>query len=258
MTALRGWGLPEQHLALDAIVAFVDGELSPTAYDRAASHLARCAACATEAAAQRQASTAVRAAETPSMSSTLLDALRAIPMDTQLPAQPDELAMTADGQLVTVNSGREKAARAAFGNGPALGSSNPLGSGQQPLGAASSFVGSAQAASTVPEDARPATGQGRSHFFGRRAKQGASVVVSGLVLGVLVFVVPLNDPRQAVPAMPWPSKDNEHGLGGASVTPAANRVATTPTTVPAVAPTTPASAPPPSTRVPVKSTPVYR
>ena len=26
MTALRGWGLPEQHLAVDALVAFVDGE----------------------------------------------------------------------------------------------------------------------------------------------------------------------------------------------------------------------------------------
>ena len=54
MTARRGWSLPE-HLALDALVAFVDGELSPSAYDRAAAHLAHCSACSAEAAAQRQA-----------------------------------------------------------------------------------------------------------------------------------------------------------------------------------------------------------
>jgi anti-sigma factor RsiW len=63
----RGWGMPEQHLALDAVVAFVDGELSAAARDRAASHLIRCTGCAAEAAAQRQARAAVRAAGAPHM-----------------------------------------------------------------------------------------------------------------------------------------------------------------------------------------------
>ena len=49
MTDLRGWALAEQHLVPDAIVAFVDGELSVTAQSRARAHLARCPLCATEA-----------------------------------------------------------------------------------------------------------------------------------------------------------------------------------------------------------------
>lgn len=157
MTDERGWGLSEQHLLPDAVVAFVDGELSPTAYDRAASHMARCRPCAAEIIAQRQARTAVQSADSPSVPAGLLASLRAIPEQVEEPAAPDGLAMTADGQLVAV----QRPDRVGpLNSGNALGSSTPLGSGGAVLG----------------------------RRTGRRTAQGAGVVVSGIVLGALALV----------------------------------------------------------------------
>jgi hypothetical protein len=158
-----GWSiapLPEAHLLPDAVVAFVDGELSPAAHERAASHIARCPVCAADTTVQRQARDAVQAAEAPRMPAGLLAALRAIPTDTDLPDDVDRLAVTPDGQLVAV----QRPDRAAFGSGPVLGSSRPLGTGNNMLRT------------------------GTAH--GRRAVQGAGVVAAGLVLGALAVVGP--------------------------------------------------------------------
>jgi anti-sigma factor RsiW len=164
MTDLRGWGLPEQHLLPDAVVAFVDGELSASAHGRAAAHLARCPFCAAEAYSQQQARSAVRAAETPSAPAGLLARLGAIPQEVELPSAPDGLAVTEDGQLVAV----QRPDRVAFGSGPVLGSSRPFGTG--------------------------------SRFGSRRARQGAGVVVSGLMLGALALVVPGSEEPAPSPA----------------------------------------------------------
>ncbi|WP_190818493.1 zf-HC2 domain-containing protein [Saccharopolyspora pogona] len=188
MTVLRGWGLPEQHLALDAIVALVDGELSPSAQDRAVAHLAHCPACTADAAAQRQARAAVQAAQTPSISPKLLQALQAIPAHADLPSQPDGLALTADGQLVAV-ARPDRAKR--FGDGATLGSSRPLGGTQQPFGSVSPFARDV--------DAAP------SRRVGRRTRQGAGVVFSGLVLGALAFMnLPTDEEGRPVPSAPDP------------------------------------------------------
>jgi hypothetical protein len=163
MSERGGWTispLPEAHLLPDAVVAFVDGELSAVAHDRAATHIARCPLCATDATVQRQARDSVAAAEAPRMPAGLLAALRAIPTDTDLPDDVDRLAVTADGQLVAVQR-PERAA--AFGSGPVLGSSAPLGTGS-------------------------VLRAGGSH--GRRAVQGAGVVAAGLMLGALAMVGP--------------------------------------------------------------------
>ncbi|MGX7825178.1 zf-HC2 domain-containing protein [Actinokineospora sp. 24-640] len=148
MTLDRGWALPEQHLLPDAVVAFVDGELGLTAHERVASHAARCACCSAEISAQRQARAAVRGAGTPGASAGLLAALRAIPQEVELPAAPDGLAVTRDGQLVSVQRPE------AFAGGEPLGSSTRLGDGRAVLG----------------------------------RRTGAGVVVSGLVLGALALV----------------------------------------------------------------------
>ena len=89
-----------QHLAVDAVVAFVDGELVPAARDRAAAHLARCPSCAAEVAAQRQARNVMRSAQCPPAPADLLAALRDIPHTVHLPAPPAGLAVTADGTVV--------------------------------------------------------------------------------------------------------------------------------------------------------------
>lgn len=190
MTVLRGWGLPEQHLALDAIVAFVDCELSAHAHDRAAAHLARCPACAADATSQRQARAAVQEARAPSISPALLQALQSIPSSAELPGQPDELALTDDGRLVTATPGSAP----RFGSGPVLGSSTPLGGGQQPLGSVAPFgEGSRPAPGEAPGRESPATSpghpaDGRAQGLSRRTRQGAGVVFSGLVLGALAFI----------------------------------------------------------------------
>lgn len=158
MTDLRGWSLPEQHLLPDVVVAFVDGELSAVAHDRASAHLARCRYCAAEANHQRQVRSAVRSAAAPATPAGLLASLRAIPQQAELPPGPDNLAITADGQLVSVLR------PGAFGAGPAFGSGQPLGQGSAVLG--------------------------QTRRSGRRNRHSASVVVSGLVLGALALVTP--------------------------------------------------------------------
>ncbi|GAB1515666.1 LexA family protein [Actinophytocola sp. KF-1] len=45
----------KQHLLPDAVVAFLEGQMSPAARDRAAAHIAQCQQCETEVAVQRQA-----------------------------------------------------------------------------------------------------------------------------------------------------------------------------------------------------------
>lgn len=158
--------LPEAHLLPDAVVAFVDGELSAGAFDRAAAHIARCPMCAAETSVQRQARDAVQAAEAPRMPAGLLAALRSIPTDTDLPDDVERLAVQPDGQIVAV----QRPDRAAFGSGPVLGASAPLGTGSSVLG-----------------------------IGGRRAVQGAGVIAAGLMLGALAFVGPhlMGSPAQA-------------------------------------------------------------
>ncbi|MDQ3760350.1 MAG: zf-HC2 domain-containing protein [Actinomycetota bacterium] len=89
-----------QHLAVDAVVAFVDGELGPAARDRAASHLTGCPTCAAEVAAQRQARSVVRSAQCPPVPAGLLAALRDIPHTADLPDAPAGLAVSAEGTIV--------------------------------------------------------------------------------------------------------------------------------------------------------------
>ena len=168
MTAPRGWGFPESHLLPDVVVAYVDGELSLGAQDRAAAHIARCPGCAAEITAQRQACAAVKRAEAPSMSAGFLASLMSIPENTELPGAPDNLAVTADGQLVAVQRPDRVAGlrdSGVLGGTAALGRTTPLGSSPSVLGG------------------------GRAGIVRRRAAQGAGVVVSGLVLSALALVV---------------------------------------------------------------------
>lgn len=79
-------GLFDDHLALDAVVAYVDGELSLTAFQRASAHLLRCPGCAAEVADQVAAQQVLRAAELPPMPGSLFDALRSIPV--AVPVEP--------------------------------------------------------------------------------------------------------------------------------------------------------------------------
>lgn len=128
MTELRGRTFSDllaglnagQHLAVDAVVAFVDGELARAAHDRAAAHLTRCPSCAAEVAAQRQARSVVRSAQCPSAPADLLAALRDIPHTADLPDPPPGLAVAMDGTLVEVAE-PNRVPPAPLGGGPRWG-----------------------------------------------------------------------------------------------------------------------------------------
>ncbi len=75
------------------MVAFVDGELSMTAYQRAAAHLVRCPLCACEVAEQAGAREELRSAGSPRMPGSLSQALCSIP-----------LAMPANGQSAALKT----------------------------------------------------------------------------------------------------------------------------------------------------------
>lgn len=101
-TGAKGSAWGQTHLALDAVVAFVDEELSPGARRRAMTHLARCGECAAEVVAQTQARLALRAGAVPPPTSSLLINLRAIPNLAELPVAPAGLAVAASGELVSM------------------------------------------------------------------------------------------------------------------------------------------------------------
>ncbi|MGL4305573.1 MAG: anti-sigma E factor RseA [Mycobacteriaceae bacterium] len=83
-----------EHLASEAVAAYVDGELRMNAYLRAAQHLAECAECASEVEAQQQARAALRGSSSICIPQALLGVLSRIPDGQQksplLPGTPGE------------------------------------------------------------------------------------------------------------------------------------------------------------------------
>jgi hypothetical protein len=75
------------HLAIEAVAAYVDGELPMKAHLRAANHLRQCPQCSAEVDAQGQARTALRDSRPVTMPSTLMGLLSQIPQST--PEEPE-------------------------------------------------------------------------------------------------------------------------------------------------------------------------
>jgi anti-sigma factor RsiW len=224
------WG--DDHLSSDAIVAFVDDELAAGPHVRATRHLSRCPECAAQVVQQGQARAALRTADCPSLPSSLLSSLRSIPQDTDLPAVPAGLAVTPDGQFVSVLR-PERAAR------PHLSRSlPPRPHRSRPHHGAPAAL--ADAAEVPPHGER-------SH---RRIRVGTGVAVSGLALGAMAFALPaaLSEPAVQSPAPPAELRERPV-LGGAGATPVDARLqlpATVEGPVPTTAPTSvpPTAAPP--------------
>jgi hypothetical protein len=78
-----------EHLSIEAVAAFVDGELRMTAHLRAAHHLSLCPDCATEVEAQRQARAALRDSGSIVVPTSLLGLLSQIPHHAP-PEPPDQ------------------------------------------------------------------------------------------------------------------------------------------------------------------------
>ncbi len=76
--------LPDVHLAGEAVAAYVDQALSPTARDRANRHLRSCSECRAVVNAQREAKVLLAASFDPELPTGLLARLRDIPMTAEL------------------------------------------------------------------------------------------------------------------------------------------------------------------------------
>jgi hypothetical protein len=87
-----------EHLSIEAVAAFVDGELRMTAHLRAAHHLSLCPDCASEVEAQRQARAALRDSGSIVVPTSLLGMLSQIPHHAppEPPGQADQPQL-ADG-----------------------------------------------------------------------------------------------------------------------------------------------------------------
>ncbi|MBF5000437.1 hypothetical protein IRT45_25170 [Nocardia sp. BSTN01] len=85
---------PTEHLANEAVVAYVDGELRMNAYLRAAEHLSRCPECAAEVEAQQQARVALRRAAQMQISAPtdLQDTLSRIPLADLTGSSTDDMS----------------------------------------------------------------------------------------------------------------------------------------------------------------------
>lgn len=79
-----------EHLATEAVAAYVDGELRMSAHLRASSHLAVCPECCAEVDAQRQARAALRQADPVTMPASLLGLLTNIPHHQSLADTPSD------------------------------------------------------------------------------------------------------------------------------------------------------------------------
>lgn len=88
---------PIDHLTLDAVVAYADGEMPMVSYQRAAAHVARCPQCDAEVRAQVVARNWLRSAQAPSMPSGLLNTLRAIPVALPTTASGDRGSLGSPG-----------------------------------------------------------------------------------------------------------------------------------------------------------------
>jgi hypothetical protein len=84
-----------EHLSIEAIAAFVDGELSMKAHLRAAHHMSLCPECAAEVEAQRRARAALRDSRPIAIPTSLLGQLTQIPLHTH--PEPVDQSQLADG-----------------------------------------------------------------------------------------------------------------------------------------------------------------
>ena len=109
------WG--QDHLTVEAVAAYVDGELAERPYDRATRHLAACPECAAQVVAQGQARSALRSARCPGSTAAPTSA-RTASSDSALPGAPNGLAMSPEGELVSPLDPTESAPPAGLASTP--------------------------------------------------------------------------------------------------------------------------------------------
>jgi anti-sigma factor RsiW len=109
------------HLNLDAIVAYADGEMGMVAFQRAATHVERCPQCNAEVTEQIAARAWLRSASAPTIPLGLLDSLKSIPAAVPPSAPAPGLSVDSAGRAYRTNdplrSGHGRSRLFRFGAG---------------------------------------------------------------------------------------------------------------------------------------------
>ncbi|HEY6747897.1 MAG TPA: zf-HC2 domain-containing protein [Mycobacteriales bacterium] len=168
--------LPDLHLGEDALVAYVDGMLSPAADERAARHLRSCPECQRAIDAEREAKALLGATPDPSLPAGLMARLLDVPMTADLPSTDRVLAV--DGESFGWSTGGAPfphvAERRAAAPARPRASTGPAGS------------------------TRPAGRSARA----RRTRRGLAVSLAGLAFGVIASAASTTAPGSAAPSRP--------------------------------------------------------
>jgi anti-sigma factor RsiW len=193
--------LHEVHLAEEAVVAYVDGLLSPSAAARAERHLVGCAECCADVAAQREMRSFLRGSGGPALPTGLMSRLLDVPMTADLGSGPLDAELVVDGDRIGWAAPTRRAP-----SGPRLvertRTVEPVGAGA-PIGAMAAVARRpvAAAPSSRPSGSsgpgRPAVGMPRRL---RRHRRGLAVSLAGLAFGVIASAAATGTPGAAGPA----------------------------------------------------------
>jgi len=167
------------HLALEAVVAYADGELSPGAEARAIAHLNTCPQCSFDVAAQLEAKTLLVGTGGPELPGGLLSRLQQIPFTTDLQLPGMALAMHGEnlqGSRAVAETDLTATAPPRLPWQPAL-PAQPGQPGRRPPGRAEAV--------TRPGNRR----RGLSAARLRRLRRGFLGAMAGLAVGVLAASV---------------------------------------------------------------------
>jgi hypothetical protein len=194
---------PDVHLAEDAVAAYVDGVLSPTAADRAERHLRACRECRVAIEAQREAKAVICAAADPQLPTGLLAKLLEVPMTADLGGGDMVLALDGDqlawaptrGAAAPVEPRVVERSRTA----PLLGTVAAVAAlpaaGRRPAGTdrPAGRAGENRVRPTAPEvsASRP-----------RRSRRGLALSLAGLAFGVIASAAATTGAGTAAPARP--------------------------------------------------------
>jgi hypothetical protein len=168
--------LPDLHLGEDALVAYVDGMLSPGADERAARHLRSCPECQGAVDAEREAKALLGATPDPALPAGLMARLLDVPMTADLGTSDRVLAV--DGDSFGWSTG---------------GAPFPHVVERRAAAPARPRVSTRPAGNT-----RPAGRSARA----RRTRRGLAVSLAGLAFGVIASAASTTAPGSAAPSRP--------------------------------------------------------
>jgi Putative zinc-finger len=175
--------LPDLHLGEDALVAYVDGMLSPTADERATKHLRSCPECQGMIDAEREAKALLGATPDPALPTGLLARLLDVPMTADLGSTDRILAVDGD----------------SFG-----WSTGSAGTGGSPFPHVVERRATASAPARSRSSVRPvgAARPGGRSVRSRRTRRGLAVSLAGLAFGVIASAATTTAPGSAAPSRP--------------------------------------------------------